>query len=96
MIATDKLALKEKVFAAIDAAYDELFDYAKSVAKEPEFGFKEFKTAKKVEAQFDKLDSLPEPSCYYGCKGLLKAEARTYHCHLRRAGRYQFPGSSVG
>ena len=47
MIATDKLALKEKVFAAIDAAYDELFDYAKSVAKEPEFGFKEFKTAKK-------------------------------------------------
>lgn len=46
MIATDKLALKEKV-CCDDAAYDELFDYAKSVAKEPEFGFKEFKTAKR-------------------------------------------------
>ena len=47
MIATDKLALKEKVFAAIDAAYDELFDYAKSVAKEPEFGFKELRRQKR-------------------------------------------------
>ena len=73
MIATDKLALKEKVFAAIDAAYDELFDYAKSVAKEPEFGFKEFKTAKKVEAQFDKL-GIPYRNhlAITGVKGLLK------------------------
>lgn len=73
MIATDKLALKEKVFAAIDAAYDELFDYAKSVAKEPEFGFKEFKTVKKVEAQFDKL-GIPYRNhlAITGVKGLLK------------------------
>lgn len=73
MIATDKLTLKEKVFAAIDAARDELFDYAKSVAKEPEFGFREFKTAKKVEAQFDKL-GIPYRShlAITGVKGLLK------------------------
>ena len=50
-----------------------LFDYAKSVAKEPEFGFKEFKTAKKVEAQFDKL-GIPYRNhlAITGVKGLLK------------------------
>lgn len=70
---TDKQAEKEKVFAIIDEAADELREYASSVAAEPEFGFKEFKTAKKVAAQFDKL-GIPYRSqlAITGVKGILK------------------------
>jgi amidohydrolase len=70
---TDKEAIKQTVFKAIDQSYEELKSYASSVAAEPEFGFKEFKTAKKVEAQFDKL-GIPYRSglAITGVKGILK------------------------
>lgn len=69
----DNEKLKQAAFAAIDEAADDLEAYAASVAKEPEFGFKEFKTAEKVKAQFDKL-GIPYRSglAITGVKGELK------------------------
>lgn len=55
MLITDKNACKQKVFSCIDAAERELREYAASVAAEPEYGFREFKTSDKLAAQFDKL-----------------------------------------
>lgn len=55
MFITEKEAMKQKVFACIDAAEGELRAYAQSVAAEPEYGFKEFKTSEKLAAQFEKL-----------------------------------------
>jgi amidohydrolase len=70
---TNKEAMKQKVFEEIDQAAEELKAYAASVAAEPEFGFKEFKTSEKVQAQFDKL-GIPYRSglAITGVKGILK------------------------
>lgn len=47
--------MKKRVCQAIDEAEKELLEYAHSVETEPEFGYKEWKTSKKVQAQFEKL-----------------------------------------
>jgi amidohydrolase len=70
---TNHAAMKQKVFEAIDQSSGELKAYAASVAAEPEFGFKEFKTAQKVQDQFDKL-GIPYRAglAITGVKGILK------------------------
>ena len=51
----DKIILKQKVCAAIDANIAKIAAYAEEVAKEPELGFKEIKTAGKMAAVFAEL-----------------------------------------
>jgi len=51
----DKEKLKQKVCAAIDSNAAKIAAYAEDVAKEPELGFKETKTAAKMAAVFDEL-----------------------------------------
>jgi len=51
----DKVKLKEKVCMAIDSNMAKIAAYATDVAKEPELGFKETKTAAKMAAVFDEL-----------------------------------------
>ena len=51
----DKAQLKQKVFAAIDANAKELIALGRDIQANPELGYKEFETAKKVQAAFDKL-----------------------------------------
>lgn len=51
----DKNQLKEKVCQTIDEAETALADYTQSVLKEPELGYKEFKTAKKTADLFRTL-----------------------------------------
>lgn len=50
----DKQTLKDRVCRAIAAHADELTALAESIAQEPELGFKEHKTAAKVEAVFNR------------------------------------------
>lgn len=72
----DTEQLKRAAFAAIDEGAAGLEQYAASVAREPEFGFREFKTAEKVKAQFEKL-GIPYRSelALTGVKGELKGSA---------------------
>lgn len=72
----DNEQLKLAAFAAIDEGAADLEQYAASVAREPEFGFREFKTAEKVKAQFEKL-GIPYRSelAVTGVKGELKGAA---------------------
>ena len=51
----DKEKLKQKVCATIDSNVAKIAAYAEDVAKEPELGFKEIKTAAKMAAVFDEL-----------------------------------------
>jgi len=51
----DKEKLKQKVCATIDSNVAKIAAYAEDVAKEPELGFKETKTAAKMAAVFDEL-----------------------------------------
>lgn len=54
-VVVDKNTLKEKVCAAIDANLDSIKKFARSVEQEPEFGFKETKTASKLTSFFKEL-----------------------------------------
>ena len=65
--------MKKKVCAAIDANGQKIKAYADSVAAEPELGFKEVKTAKKLADQFKQL-GIPyeEGLAITGVKGILK------------------------
>ena len=54
----DKVKLKQKVCIAIDSNVSKIAAYATDVAKEPELGFKETKTAAKMAAVFDELEAL--------------------------------------
>lgn len=47
--------MKKLVCEAIDKNADNIIDVAESIFAEPELGYKEFKTAEKVKAVFDKL-----------------------------------------
>lgn len=49
-------ALKQRVCDAIDAHREDIIDLAKSIQQEPELGFKEVETTKKVAAVFESLD----------------------------------------
>ena len=48
--------MKKRICAAIDANESKIVAYAKDVAKEPELGFKETKTAVKIAAIFEELE----------------------------------------
>ena len=50
-----KQELKDLAIAAIDARRDEIIELGHSIYKEPELGYKEFKTAKKFQNFLDKL-----------------------------------------
>jgi len=54
-----KEELKEIAFAAIDARKNDIIAFADSVYKEPEFGFKEYKTASKFEELLNKAGYSP-------------------------------------
>ena len=47
--------IKNKVFDAIDNNRDKIISIGESIFREPELGFKEFKTAEKVKAAFDEV-----------------------------------------
>ncbi|WP_254546385.1 amidohydrolase [Halomarina pelagica] len=55
MSATDATALKRRVCAAIDERRDDLVALAESIAAEPELGFKEVETTRKVVDAFEGL-----------------------------------------
>lgn len=66
----DKETLKRSVCAAIDAAAEKIKDIADSIAKEPELGFKEIKTAAKVAAFMQALGINPQTNlAITGVKG---------------------------
>lgn len=52
---TDSKTLKERICQAIDENAEEIINFALAVEKEPELGFKEFKTAEKIMRVFEKL-----------------------------------------
>ena len=56
MTKTNTEEMKKKICAVIDANESKIVSYAKDVAKEPELGFKETKTAAKVAAVFEELE----------------------------------------
>ncbi|WP_110953628.1 amidohydrolase [Anaerosinus massiliensis] len=71
-----KNLLKKKVRDAIYAHKDEIFHLADSIAKEPELGFKEFKTAQKVSDFFNRHHiDYSASHAITGVKGRLKGKA---------------------
>lgn len=71
-----KNLLKKKVRDAIYAHKDEIFHLADSIAKEPELGFKEFKTAQKVSDFFNQHHiDYSASHAITGVKGRLKGKA---------------------
>lgn len=70
-----KNLLKKKVRDAIYAHKDEIFHLADSIAKEPELGFKEFKTAQKVADLFNRHQiDYSASHAITGVKGRLKGK----------------------
>jgi amidohydrolase len=53
---TDTEAVKERVCAAIDERSDDVISLAESVQAEPELGYRETKTAKKIADRFSEMD----------------------------------------
>ena len=51
----DKELLKQQVCATIDEHREELIAIGKKIFENPELGYKEFETAKVVQATFDRL-----------------------------------------
>lgn len=69
----EKEVLKAKVCAAIDAYADKIRELADDIAREPELGFKEVKTAAKVAAYMRELGLEPETGlAINGVKGRAK------------------------
>lgn len=69
----EKEVLKAKVCAAIDAYADKIKELADDIAREPELGFKEVKTAAKVAAYMRELGLEPETGlAINGVKGRAK------------------------
>ena len=49
----DKVAIKKKVLAEIDRRANEIIEYANTIWRYPELGFKEFKTAELTEKKYE-------------------------------------------
>ena len=51
----DKVAIKKKVLAEIDRRANEIIEYANTIWRYPELGFKEFKTAELTEKKYEEM-----------------------------------------
>jgi len=75
-----KEELKKLAIEAIDKRREEIFAIGDSVYKEPELGYKEFKTSNKVKQVFQSLNIPYEDNiAITGLKGIIKGKERKYH-----------------